>query len=511
MLRVRRSATREGASIAIIGAGFSGIAAAVGLHKAGFRNITILERAAGPGGTWWHNRYAGAEVDTPSILYSYSWMPWNWSRTHVRQAELQDYLGAVLERFQLTQRCRFGVTVSDVEWDDGHQEYALYAGDDLILRAKYVVSAVGLLSDPRLSDISGLDVFAGEVFHSTEWGGGRDVSGQRVAVVGSGSTAAQVVPSIAATAKSVVMYQREPGWVVPKRAREYTDEERWALGFPIAQRIARARMIMQRDRVQRGAKVWHVGSPQNLTARKVATNFIASTFGDRPDLLEAVTPSFPYGGKRAIISDDFYPSLLRDNVTLVPFAASRLTPTGVVDALGEEREADVVVLATGFKANFITTYNLRGRGGVDIHQAWDGDEAAFLGIMVPRFPNFFMMYGPNTNGGTIVTNFELQASYARSAIIATERRRAARVEVRPIAADVYDRWIQARLADTAFQYEHNYYRSASGRIATQWPDGALLYGALTKTLRRPCWRIERQVGSKTTLDGGGAEAPVEDT
>jgi len=506
MFRRALSHRGEDPPIAIIGAGFAGIGAAVKLRRAGFQRITLFDRASAPGGTWWHNRYHGAEVDTPSVLYSYSWMPWNWSRTHVQQAELQAYLTAVLERFDLTRNCRFGVDVDRVHWHEESGEYSIHSGSTELMRAKYVISAVGLLSDPRIPNLPGLDTFEGPLFHSSKWDTGLDVTGARIGVIGSGSTGTQIVPALAKTAKQVTMFQREPGWIVPKMARPFTSEERWALDSRIAQRIVRTMMIYKRDRAQLGGAIWRPGTPQNSGAEKAARAFIQRSLSGRPDLAEAVTPKHPYGSKRPIISDDFYPSLLAENVRLVPHAVRELTRRGLVDATGAEHEFDALVLATGFKADFLSTFDVTGHDGRSIHDYWHGDERAFLGVMVPEFPNFFIMYGPNTNGGTIVTNLELQASYIAAAIRRVERHRGSTVEVRPWAADLYDRAIQRMLRGTAFEYEHNYYRSGSGRIATQWPDGVMLYGGLTKVLRGPVLHVSSRLGRSETA--AGSPGPV---
>ncbi|MCH5677564.1 flavin-containing monooxygenase [Streptomyces gilvus] len=503
MIRGTLAGGGEEPVIAVIGAGFAGIGAAVRLRRAGFRRVTLLERAEGPGGTWWHNTYEGAEVDTPSMLYSYSWMPWNWTRTHVRQAELRDYLAAVLDAFDLRDRCRFGVTVDRVEWDAGAREYSLRSGRDEIMRARYVVSAVGLLSDPRMPDLPGLNTFEGPVFHSSQWRHDVDLSGKRVAVVGSGSTATQLVPALRDKAKQVTMFSREPNWIVPKRARPYTDKERRALDSRVAQRIVRASTIYRRDKAQFGGALWRSGSPQNTAAENAARGYLEASLGERPDLLEALTPRYPYGGKRPVISDDFYTAVLADNVQLVPHAVREVTEHGLVDATGVEREFDVLIMATGFKADFLSTLQVTGRDGQEIHRHWNGDERAFLGVMVPGFPNFFIMYGPNTNGGTIVTNLELQASFLTAAVKRAERGGAGEVEVRGWAAEAYDRAVQRMLQGTAFQYGNNYYRSGSGRISTQWPDGVLLYALLTKLLRGPFLRVTP--GTRGRAGAGGAE------
>jgi len=500
---VRRNKVRP--SVAIIGGGFGGIGAAVQLKLAGFDRFTVLERADGPGGTWWHNSYPGAEVDTPSVLYSYSFMPWKWTRTHVRQAELQDYQCAVIARYGIGDHMRFGVSVDEVVWDEAKQEWAIWSGDEEILRANYVISAVGLLGDPRLPSWPGLDTFEGPKFHTAQWDHSFDPSGKRIAVVGSGSTAVQVVPALSENASEVIMFQREPGWVVPKLARAYTETERQALESRVAQKVFRTSMLIQRERAQISGAVYREGTKENEGLKKVALDFIHRTLEGRPDLIEAVTPKYAFNGKRPIISDEFYPSLLKPNVTLVPCAVESVTRNGVIDASGKPYDVDALVMSTGFKADFLTTFEVRGRGGRTVHEMWDGDETAFLGMMVEDVPNFFMLYGPNTNGGTILTSLELQVKYVLSAITTAWRRNASSVEIRPWALHAYDRWLQDRLKGTTFHFENNYYRSASGRISTQWGDGVIYYGLLTKLLRQPLWQFNYHVGA--SAEEGPQQAP----
>lgn len=503
--------SRPKPSVAIIGAGFGGMATAIELKKHGFERVTIFEKSSGFGGTWWNNTYPGAAVDTPSILYSYSFVPWRWSATHVDQAELQAYIAFVADHFDLVRHARFETKIDRVEWEDSLQQYRLFSGDAELATADFVVSAVGLLSDPRFpawAEPGRPHPYRGVICHSALWDHTIDLRGSKVAVVGSGSTAAQLVPALAESAASVTLFQRDPGWVVPKRGRPYTDEEREALGDPVAQRLTRWRLVLKRDKARHRGAVYRPGTKQHAAAERIARNFIEASLGDRPDLVEAVTPTYPYGGKRPIISDDFYPSLKRPNVTLVTRAVVGLTERGVVDAAGDQHEFDAVVLATGFKADFLTTMEVTGRDGIELHKAWGGDESAFLGMMVPGFPNFFIMYGPNTNGGSILTNLELQASYIRSAVKWTHRRGRTSVEVRERAFRLWDDFVQRRLAGTAFNYENNYYRSGSGRIATQWADASLLYGVLTKLLRGPAWETERRVRAVPWVGTGHAQGRI---
>lgn len=482
-------------TVAIIGGGFGGIGMAIALQRKGIERFTIFEKAAGVGGTWWHNTYPGAEVDTPSVLYSYSFEPWNWSRTHVRQHEFHGYIDHIVDKYDLRSRIRLNTSVGQVVWDSDLGQWDIFDDTgELLQHADFVVSAVGMLSDPKLPDWPGLDTFRGPAFHTAQWEHMHDLAGRRVAVVGSGSTAVQVVPALAKTVDHLFMFQREPGWVIGKGDREFSTAERASMNSAIAQRIVRTMIVLQREFPTMRGKVFRPGTAENAAGEKAARAHIEAQLGDRPDLVAAVTPKHAYMSKRPIVTDDFYPTLRRDNVTLVPKAVSRITETGVVDADGVEHEVDALVMSTGFKVKFLSTLRVVGRDGIELHDAWDGEPRAFLGIMVPRFPNFFIMYGPNTNAGSIITNLELQASYIAASVSYAGKKSARSIEVRRSAFERFDRWVMKRLDGTAFQYENNYFKSSSGRVSTQWPDSVFLYGLLTKVLRRLPWTIERGVG-----------------
>lgn len=483
-----------GPTIAIIGSGFGGIGMAIELRKAGMSRFTIYEKASGVGGTWWHNDYPGAEVDTPSVLYSFSFAPWNWSRTHVRQPEFLEYIENVVDQFDLRGHIVLNTAITRTVWDEELQQWELFDGSGhLIDRVDIVVSAVGMLSDPKRPDWPGLAEFEGPTFHTAEWEHGHDLAGKSVAVVGSGSTAVQVVPALARTVGHLYMFQREPGWVIGKSDRALTPQERTAMNSKLAQRVIRTMIIMQREVPTLRGKVFRAGSKENLAGEKAARRHLQSQLGDRPDLLEAVTPRHAYMSKRPIVTDDFYPALKRDNVTLVARAVQSVTARGIVDADGVEHPVDAIVFSTGFKASFLSTLQVVGRNGVELQDAWKGESRAFLGMMVPDYPNFFIMYGPNTNAGSIITNLELQASYIVAAIKKMTRAGSSAIEVRKSAYDRFDRWLMGRMAGTAFQYEHNYYKSESGRVATQWPDSVMLYGVATKVLRQFPWRLSREL------------------
>jgi cation diffusion facilitator CzcD-associated flavoprotein CzcO len=481
--------------IAVIGAGFGGIGIGVALKKAGIHSFEIFEKSPNVGGVWWDNRYPGAEVDTPSVMYSYSFEPYRWSRTHVRQAELLEYIEYVARKHDLMSHTHTNTKVEHAHWSDSRQEYTVTFGDGAQRVFDIVISAVGLLSDPRYPSWPGLDSFEGDMFHTSRWDPSVDLTGKRVAIVGTCSTAAQVLPGIAPIASHVKLFQREPGWVLPKHARDYSPAERDALNDPLAQKLARWDMLIQREKGQYRNASFRPGTPQNQALEGMARGYIAEVFADRPDLAESVTPTYPFGGKRPILTDDYYPALVRDNVELVPRAVDTVTPTGITDNTGVHHEIDVLVLSTGFKSSFASTFDLTGHNGIDLHATWAGDEQAFLGIMVPSFPNFFMLYGPNTNGGAIVTHLEEQCRYVVAAVKHMMRRRYSALYVDERITEAVNEIVQERLKGASFDGVNNYYTSASGRVITQWPDGAIIYGAATRLLRRIAWRGKRVVRS----------------
>lgn len=510
------SRSRHAPRIAIIGGGFGGIGLGVLLKKANIHSFEIFEKAPNIGGVWWDNRYPGAEVDTPSVMYSFSFEPYRWSRTHVRQAELLEYMEHVAQKHALMGHVHTDTEVKRADWSDNAQLYTVTFADGTQREFEIVISAVGLLSDPRYPTWPGLDTFEGEKFHTSRWDSSVDLTGKRVAVVGTGSTAVQVVPNIAPIAGEVKLFQREPGWVLPKGAQTFGPAEREALNDPIAQKLVRWGMLIQREKFQYRNAAWRPGTPQNAASERAARAYIARIFAERPDLAELVTPSYPFGGKRPILTDDFYPSLLRDNVELVPHAVDSVTPDGLVDKTGTHHEIDVLVMSTGFKSSFASTFDLTGHNGIDLHTTWAGDDQAFLGIMVPSFPNFFMLYGPNTNGGAIVTHLEEQIRYVVAAIKYQMRNGYSALYVDEAITAAYNAILQDRLKGTSFDGVNNYYASASGRIITQWSDGAIVYGAATRLLRRVAWRGKRVVRSSVKprvvlpVDGEYEHTPIDD-
>lgn len=369
--------------VAIIGAGLGGIAAAIKLRRRTSATVTIFEQSAGVGGTWFDNRYPGCEVDVHSHAYSFSFLRYDWPRTHATQAELLEYAEHVVDRFGLRPLLRLNTRVTDLVWEESTNTYVLSTEHGDTEEFDVVVSALGLLSVPRYPDWPGLDTFAGPCFHTSRWEE-HDLTGKSVAIVGTGSTAVQIVPAIAPAAAKVHVFQRQPGWIEPKNEREFSPRERWVYRHvPLAQKLNRAWIFHKGNRRFKG---YDTGSRRQRRMREVCRRFIAATI-DAPETREAVTPDYPWGCKRPVLSSTFYSSLNRDDVALVPHAVSRVTPTGVVDATGVTHPADVLILSTGFQpTRFLASLDVKGRDGRSIHDVWRERAAAFLGITVPGFP-----------------------------------------------------------------------------------------------------------------------------
>jgi cation diffusion facilitator CzcD-associated flavoprotein CzcO len=471
--------------VVIVGAGFGGIATGVKLLQAGVDTFTIYESSLGIGGTWWDNTYPGAEVDVWSHLYCFSFKPHHWTRSHARQPELQKYLEETVDEFGLRSHLRLGITVESATWDDTRHVWSVRLDDGAVDECHVLLSAVGFLNVPRYPDWPGLDDFAGPKFHTARWEHHHDLTDKVVAVVGTGSSATQVVPAIQPSVKHLYVFQREPSWILPKGERDFTDEERAGLASRWRSRRERWRQRWQLERSLWSGNLYRPGTRANREREELCRRYIARRFADRPDLAGAVTPTYPYPGKRPVLATTFYPALKKENVTLVPEAVASLTNTGILDTRGVHRDVDVVVMATGFEAaNYLVRLQVTGREGDTLQERWSGEPRAYLGITVAGFPNFYMLYGPGTNGGELVSTLESQAEYSVRAVRRMVRERVTAIEVKPRFESVWWRWLQSRMEGTSWTMTNNYFKSPTGKVVTQWPYGNLSYRLATKALAR---------------------------
>jgi cation diffusion facilitator CzcD-associated flavoprotein CzcO len=486
-----RAATRHRRppKVAIIGAGFGGLGTAVALRRAGIDDLVIVEADDGVGGTWRRNTYPGAACDIQSHLYSFSFAPnKSWSRTYARQPEILAYLESVTDDFDLRRHLMLGTRVRTVRWNQDIWQWALRmdcAGHTAELSADVVVCAVGLFGSLKLPDIAGLAEFTGAVMHTAQWDHNIDLAGQRVAVIGTGASGVQVVPELATAAEHLAVFQRTPPWMVPKDDRPYSAIE-------LAQ-FRRNPLAVRRTRWQ----IWKfqhdntatMADDPVVTARnQVASSFLARTVAD-DRLRRALTPGYPFRCKRVLLGDDYYRALQQDHVELVTDPIDHINETSIVTATGKAIDVDTIVLATGFETSrYLSGIDVIGAGGHSLHERWGDDPSAYLGVAVAGFPNFFMLYGPNTNqgGNSIVYILEAGARLVAGAVVRLARR-GGYLEVRPEVEKNYNERLSADLERTIWTQCDSYFRSPSGRVVTQWPYTELEYARRTWRLRPRDW------------------------
>jgi cation diffusion facilitator CzcD-associated flavoprotein CzcO len=435
------------------------------LKGAGFGRFEILEKAGGVGGTWYHNRYPGCACDIPSHLYSFSFeIKRDWSRPYAPQAEILAYLEHCAEKYGLLPHCRFGDAVRRARWDEAAARWTLELASGRTLGADVVVSAIGMFNEIVIPDVPGLDSFAGTCFHSSRWSFDHDLSGQTLGVIGSAASAVQLVPEIAKRAGRVHLFQRSANWVAPKQDDPYTQKQ--------LERFRNDPEFAPAVRKQIFASFGGPGIFEGLRSDMEAACRASMAVVEDPALRARLLPDHPWGCKRPLLSNDYYPAFNRPNLELVTDPIERITPTGVVTRDGRERRLDTLILATGFAATkFLSAIDVSGRGGLAIADAWSEGAQAYKGVATAGFPNLFMLYGPNTNADSIITMIEYQADHVVRQIQRMATEDLAWIDVKPAAMAAWNAEIQRELAAIAPWQAgcSDYYRAPGGRIVTQWP------------------------------------------
>lgn len=471
--------------VAIVGAGFGGLAAAIALRKAGVDDLVILERADDLGGVWRENTYPGAACDIPSCLYSFSYdQRRSWSRPCSTQDEILDYLHTTADRHGLRAKVRTGTEVTTATFDPAAARWTLETSAGEPVTAQAIVLACGQLTRPLFPAVDGRASFAGPSFHSAEWDHAVELRGKRIAVVGTGASAIQFVPEIAKVAARVDVYQRTAPWILPRRNKPYAPWARRAIervpGLQHARRLG----------ILAFAESGIAGQTRVPLIRRAigawATWHMKNQVKD-PALRAKVWPDYPIGCKRVLFSSHYLPALTRPNVDLVTDRIARISPGGVVTEDGTEREVDVVIYGTGFRAHdFVAPMRVLGRDGRELSDAWRDGARAHLGITVGGFPNLFLMYGPNTNlgFGSIIVMLEAQARYVASAIRTLRSTGpAAALDVRPEVEERTTTRVQERLRDTVWTDCQSWYREgADGRIVNNWPGQMAEYVRATREI-----------------------------
>ena len=464
-------------SIGIIGTGFGGIGTAVELLTHGYDDVRLWERANELGGVWRDNTYPGSGCDVPGPLYSFSFAPSErWTRRYPAQSEILTYLRDVADRYAITPRCRFGARVVAARRDAADERWDVTFDDGSTETVDVLVSAVGQLSEPSAPPVEGWESFAGPVLHAGTWDSSVDLAGRRIAVVGTGASAIQLVPRLAEIASELVVVQRSAQHLLPKLDGGYPHWYRaWA---------ARERRPIDWITQQFSRGLDPTSGVAAFIERLAAAQRRVQVRDD--ELRRALTPRHQIGCKRILFSNDYYPTLARPHVRLVPHAMTGVRPDAIGTADGAWHDVDAICFATGFDTqDFLHGIDVTGPGGA-LGDVWRDGARAHLGIHVPGFTNLFLAYGPNTNlgGGSIITMLEAQARHIRSVLDVMGRRGARRVQARPEAEQRWDDHVQRELEKSAWASCASWYRlDGTGRITSNWPGGTHAYERVVAEVR----------------------------
>ena len=480
----------DGFRALVIGAGASGMCMAVHLKEAGIP-FEMIERNAEVGGVWLENRYPGAGVDTPNHLYSFSFVMWDWTKFFALRDELKAYMNHVADHFGLRDHIRFQTEVLSTEWQEDRQQWKVTtrdpSGKEQVEYANVVVSAAGIFNPPVYPDIPGIEDFDGTSFHTSRWPEDLDLKGKRVAIIGNGASAMQICPEIQDTVESLTIYQRSLHWAAPfpHFRKPVPDAPRFLIReVPLYQAWYRCRLGWTfNDRVHTALQKdpdWP-DQERSLNAindghRKFFTKYIRDQLGDRQDLLEKVVPPYPPFGKRMLMDNGWYRMLRNPKVELVTERIEKVDGNALVTDDGERREADVLIIGTGFDVlRFINTYEARGRDGKSLREVWDDDDArAYMGTLVPGFPNYFILYGPNTqpgHGGSLLFVIEMQINYIMDLLRKMAKKDIGAAEIRQDVHDDYNAHVEAAHENMVWTHPgmQTYYRNRLGRVTVNFP------------------------------------------
>ena len=471
----------EQVRVAIIGAGFAGLGAAIRLRKAGLDDFVVLERGDDLGGTWRDNDYPGCCCDIPSHVYSFSFeLNPDWTRGYASQAEILEYLRRTAAKYGVRDRIRLGHEVVEARWDDAAQRWRLTTSRGRF-DAQVLIRASGALSDPSVPAIPGLDSFEGTVFHSARWNHDHDLSGRRVAAIGTGASAIQYVPQIQPKVERLHVFQRTAPWVMPRFDREITPlEHRLLHRVPYAASAVRAALYWLLE-----ARVFFFRHPRMMErGARLARRHLERQVPD-PALRAKLTPDYTMGCKRILVSDDYYPSLTKPNVEVVTEGVREVRPRSVVTSTGREIEVDTIIFGTGFHVTDNPLDRcIRGRDGRTLAETWTPSMKAYLGLSVPGFPNFFIMTGPNTGLGhnSMVFMIESQLNYVIGCLQAMDERGVGTFDVREDAVEAFNAEIDRASAGTVWTAGRcrSWYLDATGRNSTLWPGWSFRFRERTR-------------------------------
>lgn len=466
----------------IVGAGFAGLGMAVALRKQGIRDFVILEKAQDVGGVWRDNSYPGAACDVPSHLYSFSFeLKPNWTRTFAPQAEIYEYLRHCARKYDLLSHIRFSSEVSSARFDERTSVWTVTLRDGTELKSRLFIVGTGQLSRPAYPKVAGIENFQGPSFHSATWNHSYPLEGKRVAVIGTGASAIQFVPAIADRVAHMKVFQRSAPYILPRADYAYSDRIKAVFSAaPWLMRLYRLGIFLQHD-IRKPAftnRQWLMKIMAEKPFRKLLDQQVKDTA-----LQARMLPDYPAGCKRILLSNDYLATFSKPHVELVTDSIRTITAEGLETADGVQHPVDAIIYGTGFAATeFLAPMHITGAGNLDLNVAWKEGAQAYLGITVPSFPNFFILYGPNTNLGhnSIVYMLESQIAHVMRCIKAMRKRQSDTVEVSGAAHETFHTTIQGRLAKSIWKGCKTWYIDANGRSTTNWPGFATSYRLLTK-------------------------------
>jgi len=464
------------ALVAIIGAGFSGLGMAKKLKDAGIEDFVILEAADEVGGTWRDSKYPGAAVDVPNHLYSYSFeQNPKWTRMFSDSGEIQQYIVGIADKYNLRPKIRFNTKVVEAHFDEANNLWQAKTNKGEILTARFVVGAMGPFAESRIPDVPGVKKFKGIMAHTAKWDNKIDLRGKRVAVVGSGASAIQVVPAVQPLVKELKVFQRTPSWIVPKADYEYSELEKMVYRYlPFTQKVRRA-VIYGLTELLATAIVWD--TPMTDLLERISRRHMEKAIQD-PELRRKVTPNYRLGRTRMLISNDWYPALAQSNVELVNHGVEALTENGIV-ADGKEYQVDIIIWATGYKSpSEGFTFPLTGIKGRDLNSYWAEGAKAYKGVTIAGFPNLFTLMGPNTGPGhtSVLVYVEAQQEYIVQAIQRCQKNHIGYLSVREDKQEEFNHELAKKMARTTWGAGGNsWYYTKDGRNTTLYPGFATDY------------------------------------
>ncbi len=463
--------------IAIIGAGFSGLCLGIQLKRLGVDSFTIFEKSDRLGGTWRDNSYPGAACDVPSFSYCFSFeQKTDWSRKWAPQSEILEYMEQCAKKYDLVRHIRFGTEIAGASWDEDACVWRIRTTKGEEVLAEVLVTGVGQLNRPSIPKFRGAENFQGVSFHSARWRHEIDLTGKTVGVVGNAASAIQFIPQIASKAARVYVFQRSANWMVPRTDFAYTDEQKRRFARnPVLTRLYRWLIYFQHE------INWPLFRRSSFLSRrmeKLAESYMRTTVKD-PKLQAALIPDYPIGGKRILISDDYYPALNRENVEVVTSGIDHLDENAVATKDGRTIPVDVLIYATGFESTaFLAPMAIHGRGGRLLQDEWAGGARAYLGISVAGFPNLFLMYGPNTNLGhnSIIFMIECQTNYILDCLKRLDESGSSAIDLRREAMDEFDASQQKELQQRVWAFTgKSWYKNEAGRITNNWSGSTIRY------------------------------------